>query len=482
MSSKYETVIGLEIHAELKTATKIFCSCPNEFGGEPNTNVCPICLGLPGVMPVFNKKVLEFAVKAGLALDCEIAPFSKFDRKNYYYPDLPKNYQVSQYDLPICKGGSVEVEIDGEIRKIGITRVHMEEDAGKLIHGGATISSSQYSLVDLNRTGVPLIEIVSEPDMRSAEEARAYMEKVKAILEYLEVSDVKMEQGSLRCDANISLRLVGTEKLGTKAEIKNMNSFRSLQRAIEYEVERQTEILDEGGRIIQETRTWDEEKGETFSMRNKEEAHDYRYLPEPDLVPIIVDPQWVQALKDALPELPDARRERLIGKMGLSAYDAGIITGNRALAEYFDHVTARFNEPKTVANWLMGELLRLINAAGMEINENKISPEQFAALLQAQTEGKLSGKMAKTVFEEMFATGKDPAEIIKEKGLAQISDEGALGGIIEKIIAANPRSVEDFKAGKDKAIGFLVGQIMKETKGQANPGLVNKLLLEKLNG
>jgi aspartyl-tRNA(Asn)/glutamyl-tRNA(Gln) amidotransferase subunit B len=480
MSQKYETVIGLEIHVELKTATKIFCPCPNEFGGEPNTHVCPVCLGLPGVMPVFNKRVLEFAVKAGLALNCEIAAYSKFDRKNYYYPDLPKNYQVSQYDLPICKLGSLEIDINGEPKTIGITRIHMEEDAGKLLHGGATITSSQYSRVDLNRTGVPLIEIVSEPDLRSAEEARAYMEKMKAILEYLNVSDVKMEQGSLRCDANISLRLVGAEELGTKAEIKNMNSFRSLQRAIEYEVERQTEILDEGGRIVQETRSWDEEKGLTVSMRSKEEAHDYRYLPEPDLVPIIVDPKWVDELRTSLPELPDARKQRFVKELGLSEYDAGIITGNRALADYFDEVVIKYNDPKTVANWLMGELLRLINAGDMEITDNKIKADQFASLLQLQADGTISGKMAKTVFEEMFATGKDPEVIVKEKGMVQISDEGALATLIEKVLAANPRSVEDYQAGKGKAIGFLVGQVMKETKGQANPSVVNKLLIEKM--
>jgi aspartyl-tRNA(Asn)/glutamyl-tRNA(Gln) amidotransferase subunit B len=341
-------------------------------------------------------------------------------------------------------------------------------------------TSSHYSRVDLNRTGVPLIEIVSEPDLRSAEEARAYMEKMKAILEYLDVSDVKMEQGSLRCDANISLRLVGAEELGTKAEIKNMNSFRSLQRAIEYEVERQTEILDEGGRIVQETRSWDEEKGLTVSMRSKEEAHDYRYLPEPDLVPIIVNPKWVDELRTSLPELPDARKQRFVKELGLSEYDAGIITGNRALADYFDEVVIKYNDPKTVANWLMGELLRLIKAGDMQIAENKISPDQFASLLQLQADGTISGKMAKSVFEEMFATGKDPEVIVKEKGMVQISDEGALATLIEKVLAANPRSVEDYQAGKGKAIGFLVGQVMKETKGQANPSVVNKLLIEKM--
>ncbi len=481
MSAKYETVIGLEIHAELKTSTKIFCSCPNEFGREPNTDICPICLGLPGVMPVFNKKVLEYAVKAGLATNCQIAPFSKFDRKNYYYPDLPKNYQVSQYDLPICRNGSIEITANDEKRRIGITRIHMEEDAGKLLHAGATISSSDYSLVDLNRTGVPLIEIVSEPDMRSAEEARVYMEKLRSILEYIGVSDVKMEQGSLRCDANISLRHFGEKKLGVKTEIKNMNSFRSLQRAIEFEVERQTEILNAGGRIIQETRTWDEEKGKTVSMRSKEEAHDYRYLPEPDLVPIVVDPAWVEELRSGMTELPDARRKRLTEQLGLPEYDAGIITGTRALSDYFDSVRTLFDEPKTVANWLMGELMRLLNSAGLEITANKITPENFAELLKLQAEGAISGKMAKVVFEEMFMTGKTPEEIVKARGIVQISDTEALAGIISTVLEKNPRSVEDFKAGKEKAIGFLVGQVMKETKGQANPGLVNKLLIEQLN-
>lgn len=481
MGSKYEVVIGLEVHAELKTKTKIFCPCPTEFGGEPNTHVCPVCLGLPGVLPVLNKRVLEYAVRAGLALNCEIAQFSKFDRKNYFYPDLPKAYQISQFDLPICIGGQLEIEVNGETKNIGITRVHMEEDAGKLLHGGATIASSQYSLVDYNRTGVPLIEIVSEPDMRSAEEAKAYLEKMKAILEYIDVSDVKMEQGSLRCDANISLRLVGAEELGTKTEIKNMNSFRSLQKAIEYEIERQEDILEEGGKIIQETRSWDEEKGVTVSMRSKEAAHDYRYFPDPDLVPIVVDSAWVEEIKEALPELPDAKKERLIREMGLSDYDAGIITGSRALADFFDQVVTRYNEPKTVANWIMGEFLRLLNATNQEIDQTKISPESFAALLELQDKGTISGKMAKAVFEEMFETGKNPANIVKEKGMAQISDEGALISIIEKIIAANPKSVEDYKAGKGKAIGFLVGQVMKETKGQANPGAVNKLLIEKLD-
>lgn len=481
MSAKYEAVIGLEVHSELKTQTKIFCSCPTEFGGEENTHVCPVCLGLPGTLPVLNEKALEYAVRAGLAVNCDIAGFSKFDRKNYFYPDLTKAYQISQYDLPICKEGYLDITVDGINKRIGITRIHLEEDAGKLLHGGSTITTSNYSLADYNRAGVPLIEIVSEPDMCSAEEAKAYMEKLKSILEYIDVSDVKMEQGSLRCDANVSIRLIGAKELGTRAEIKNMNSFRALQRAIEYEIERQIEVIEEGGRIIQETRTWDEEKGITLSMRSKEEAHDYRYFPDPDLVPVMVNPSWVQGIKDSLPELPDARRDRLINKLGLSEYDAGIITGSRLLAEFFDETVTMYNEPKTVANWIMGELLRLQNANNLEIQQIKVTPAKLAALLKLLAEGTVSGKMAKSIFEEMFATGQEPQVIVKEKGMAQISDEGSLVTIIERVIAANPQSVVDYKAGKEKALGFLVGQIMKETKGQANPGLVNKLLKEKMD-
>lgn len=479
---QYETVIGLEVHCELKTATKIFCSCPTEFGGEENTHVCPVCLGFPGVLPVLNKNVLEYAVRAGLALNCTIADFSKFDRKNYFYPDLPKAYQISQYDLPICKEGRLDIQLSsGDVKRIGITRIHMEEDAGKLLHGGATITTSQYSLVDYNRTGVPLLEIVSEPDMRSAEEARAYVEKLKAILEYIDVSDVKMEQGSLRCDANVSIRPVGSAKLGTKVEIKNMNSFRSLQRAIEYEVKRQQEFIEKGGTIIQETRTWDEDEGISVSMRSKEEAHDYRYLPDPDLVPIRIESSWVREIEDSLPELPDARKERLVKELGLPEYDAAVITGSKALADFFDRTVQKYNEPKTVANWIMGEFLRLLNANSLDIKDSKVTPGSMAALLKIQGAGTISGKIAKTVFEEMFETGKEPAEIIKEKGLVQISDESSLGSVIEGVLAANPQSVEDYKAGKEKAIGFLVGQVMKETKGQANPGVVNKLLKERMS-
>lgn len=480
MCIEYEVVIGLEVHTELKTKTKIFCSCPTEFGGEENTHVCPVCLGLPGVLPVLNKRVLEFAIRTGLALDCKIAGFSKFDRKNYFYPDLPKAYQISQYDLPICYHGCLEIEIGKAAKKIGITRVHMEEDAGKLVHDGATINTSAYSLGDYNRAGVPLLEIVSEPDLRSPEEARIYLEKLKAILEYIDVSDVKMEQGSLRCDANISLRPQGVKTLGTKAEIKNMNSFKALQKALEYEIERQRKILEKGGRIIQETRTWDDAQGVTASMRSKEEAHDYRYFPDPDLVPLVVDPQWVKKIKASLPELPDTKRKRLVSEMALPDYDARIITGSKALADFFDRVVAGYNEPKTVSNWMMGELLRLLNAKNIEIDKCQVTPENLAALLQIQADGTISGTMAKAVFEEMFNTGQDPALIVREKGLVQISDESMLAGVIDKVIAANPQSVADYKAGKEKTLGALVGQVMKETKGQANPRIVNKLLKEKL--
>ncbi|MFZ5944329.1 MAG: Asp-tRNA(Asn)/Glu-tRNA(Gln) amidotransferase subunit GatB [Bacillota bacterium] len=477
---QYEAVIGLEVHVELKTKTKIFCGCPTEFGGEPNTHACPICLGLPGVLPVLNKKVLEYAVKAGLATNCNIAEFSKFDRKNYFYPDLPKAYQISQYDLPIAEHGYLDINVQGETKRIGITRIHMEEDAGKLVHQGLTISSSNSSLVDYNRTGVPLIEIVSEPDIRSAEEAKAYLELLKAILEYIEVSDVKMEQGSLRCDANVSIRPVGSKEFGTKAEVKNLNSFRSVHRAIEYEIARQIKAVEEGEKIIQETRTWDENKGVTLSLRSKEEAHDYRYFPDPDLTPLVISREWVHELNDNLPELPVAKKQRLIAQHGLPEYDAGVITSSKALADFYDRTVAMYSDYKTVSNWIMVELLKLLNAEGMEISQTKLEPEALAKMLQMIEKGAISGKMAKQVFEEMFNTGKDPEAIVKEKGLVQISDEGQISGIIEQVIANNPKSVEDFKAGKDKAIGFLVGQVMKETKGQANPGLVNKLLKEKL--
>lgn len=478
--NNYEVVIGLEVHTELKTKSKIFCGCTTEFGGEQNTHVCPVCLGLPGVLPVLNKKVLEYAIKAGLALNCQIAEFSKFDRKNYFYPDLPKNFQTSQYDLPIAEHGQLEITVDGQHKTIGITRVHMEEDAGKLVHAGATISTSDHSFVDYNRTGVPLCEIVSEPDMSSPEEARAYLEKIKAILEYTEVSDCKMEEGSLRCDANISLRPFGQKELGTKTEIKNMNSFKALQRALEYEIERQTEILDEGGRIIQETRTWDDAKGISLSMRSKEEAHDYRYFPEPDLVPIVVEAPWIERIKASLPELPDARQKRYVEQLGLSEYDASVITSSKYMADYFEACLGHHSDAKAISNWLMGELSRLLNANNQDITGCPISPENLAKMLQLLDKGTISSKIAKTVFEEMYANGKDPETIVQEKGLVQISDEGAIAAIIDAVLEANPQSVADYRAGKKQSIGFLVGQVMKQTKGKANPGVVNKLLEEKL--
>lgn len=475
----YEVVIGLEVHTELKTESKIFCGCSTKFGSEQNTNVCPVCLGLPGVLPVLNEKVVDFAVRTGLALNCQILPFSKFDRKNYYYPDLPKNFQTSQSDLPIAVNGYLDIEVNGETKRIGITRVHMEEDAGKLVHAG-TIARSDYALVDYNRTGVPLLEIVSEPDIRSAEEAKAYLEKLKAILQYIDVSDCKMEEGSLRCDANISLRPMGATQLGTKAELKNMNSFRSVQRGIEYEVERQAEVLDEGGRVIQETRSWDDGKGITISMRSKEQAHDYRFFPEPDLVPIVVDPARVEEIRTNLPELPDARKVRLVNSHGLSSYDAEVLTASRAMADYFDQVVKLGADAKAAANWLMGDLSKHLNAGEATIDECLVTPERLAGLLALLDKGTISSKIAKTVFEEMWSSGKTAETIVQEKGLVQISDEGAIIAVVEAVIAASPQSVADYQAGKERAIGFLVGQVMKQTKGRANPELVNKLLRERM--
>ena len=476
---QFGTVIGLEVHTELKTASKIFCGCTTEFGGEQNTHVCPVCLGLPGVLPVLNEKVLEFAIRTGLALNCTISPYSKFDRKNYYYPDLPKNFQTSQYDLPICENGYLDIEVGGETKRIGITRVHMEEDAGKLVHAG-TISNSEYALVDYNRTGVPLLEIVSEPDIRTPEEAKAYLEKIKSILSYIDVSDCKMEEGSLRCDANISLRPIGQEQFGTKAEIKNVNSFKAVQRALEYEVERQTEVLEEGGRIIQETRTWDDSRGVTLSMRNKEQAQDYRYFPEPDLVPIVVDASWVESIRQALPELPEARKQRIMKDHGLSAYDAEVITAARPMADYYDALVAAGAEAKAAANWLMGEVSKHLNACSLDIRSCPVPPASLAEMIALIDKGTISGKIAKTVFESMWNEGKTATVIIKEQGLVQMSDEGELGGIVEAVIAAHPQSVADFKAGKEKAIGYLVGRVMKKSQGKANPALAQKLIRERL--
>jgi len=478
-SDKYEMVCGVETHVEMATKTKIFCGCSTEFGGEQNTHVCPVCLGLPGVLPVLNKEVVNLAIKAGLALNCRIAEFSKFDRKNYYYPDLPKNYQTSQYDLPICKNGWLEIQVNGQSKRIGITRAHMEEDAGKLVHSGETITTSHSSGVDYNRTGVPLLEIVSEPDMRSVDEVLAYLEELVQIMEYAGISDCRMEQGSVRFDINVSLRPLGSSEFGIRTETKNLNSFSSVRRCLEYELERQAELLDEGEKIIQETRTWDEGKGITLSLRTKEEAHDYRYFPEPDLVPLVIDREWVEKIRSAMPELPAAKRARY-QSLGLSPYDAGVLTSAKAMADYFDQALALFADAKTLANWVMGDLSALLKANNCSFEESPVSPKQLAGLLSLIKTGQISGKIGKTVIEEIYTTGKDPETIVKEKGLVQISDEGALEKIIAEVLAANPKSVSDYQAGKESAIGFLVGQVMKATKGQANPGLVNKILKEKL--
>lgn len=476
--AKYETVVGLEVHVELRTKSKIFCGCSTEFGAPPNTHTCPVCLGHPGALPVLNRQAVEYAMKAAMALNCEIGDISRFDRKNYFYPDSPKAYQISQADHPIGQGGWIDIEVGGETKRIGITRVHLEEDAGKLIHeegGGA-------SLVDLNRVGTPLIEIVSEPDIRSPEEARAYLEKLRAIMLYCEVSDVKMEEGSLRCDANISLRPWGQREFGTRVELKNMNSFRSVQRGLEYEQWRQADILDSGGEVVQETRRWDESQSKTLSMRTKEEAEDYRYFPDPDLVIVTIDEEWKARVRASIPELPDARKARYMEDLGLSDYDAGVITSSKKLADLFEESLNYTKDAKAAANWIMGDLLGYLNANNLELDDVKLTGQGLGEMLDLLEKGTISGKIAKTVFKTMLETGKRPQQIVEEQGLVQISDEGAIREIVERVVASNPQSVADYKAGKQKAIGFLVGQVMRETKGKANPAIVNKLLVEVLNG
>ena len=477
---KYEAVIGLEIHSELKTKTKIFCGCATTFGAEQNTHVCPVCLGLPGVLPTVNRRVVEFAIKAGLATNCTINKYSKFDRKNYYYPDLPKNWQTSQYDLPIAEHGWVDIDVEGERKRVRLTRIHMEEDAGKLVHSGTNIKDSATSNVDYNRTGVPLIEIVSEPDMHSAEEARAYMEKIKAILEYIDVSNCRMEEGNLRADINVSLRPVGTTELGTRTEMKNINSFKSLEDAINYEIERQTEVLEDGGHVIQETRTWDPDRGITLSMRSKENAHDYRYMPEPDLPPIVTTEEEIEAYRKSLPELPDARRARLEEEYGLSDYDAGIITSSRQMAEYFDAVIAEGADAKQAANWIMGDLSKNLNADGLTIDKSPVEAKRLGQMILLIAKGTISGKIAKKVFSEMWTCPDAPEKIVKDKGLVQITDTAAIEAIVDKVIADNQKAVDDYKGGNKKAIGALVGQVMKQSRGKANPQMVNELLAKKL--
>lgn len=479
---KYETVVGLEVHTELKTKSKIFCGCSTEFGGDQNTHVCPVCLGLPGVLPVLNKKVVEYAIRVGLALNCEIIKFNKFDRKNYYYPDLPKNFQTSQYDLPICLNGHLDIEVDGQTRRIRITRIHMEEDAGKLVHSGNTISTSDSSSVDYNRTGVPLLEIVSEPDIRSGAEARAYVEKLRSILKYLDVSDVRMEEGSLRCDANISVRLMGETQLGTKTEIKNMNSLTALQKGIEYEAIRQAEALEDGDTIVQETRTWDDAKGQTLSMRKKEAENDYRYFPEPDLMPIVISDDMIEAARQSLPELPDAKQARFVAQYGLSDEDSITLTALRETADYLDATVKAGADAKTAANWMLGDLSKMVNENNLTFAQAPVTPENLAAMIALIDKGTISGKIAKKVIVSMWETGKDPDTIVKEQGLVQITDTGAIEAIVKEVIANNPKSVEDFNNGKGKAIGFLVGQVMKASKGRANPGVVNELLQKYLKG
>lgn len=477
----YEAVIGLEIHSELKTNTKIFCGCATEFGAEQNTHVCPVCLGLPGVLPVLNRRVVEFAIKAGLALNCKINTFSKFDRKNYYYPDLPKNFQTSQYDLPIAEHGYVDIDIEGKKKRIRITRIHMEEDAGKLVHSGSTIKDSTTSNVDYNRTGIPLIEIVSEPDMSSPQEARLYMEKVKSILECIDVSNCRMEQGNLRADLNVSLRPEGTEKLGTKAEMKNINSFKAVEDALTYEIERQQEILEDGGHIVQETRTWDPNRGITLSMRTKEEAQDYRYMPEPDLVPIVTTEEEIENYRKSLPELPDARQARLEKDYNLSSYDAGIITSSRHMADYFDKIIATGADPKLAANWMMGDLSKNLNAENKTIEDSPVEAERLGKMINLISKGTISSKIAKKIFEEMWTSPDDPEKIVSDKGLVQITDTKEIEAIVDAVIEANPKAVADYKGGNKKAVGALVGQVMKQSKGKANPGLVNQLLAQKLD-
>lgn len=473
---QYEAVIGLEVHAQMLTESKIFCGCSTKFGSEPNTQTCPVCIGMPGVLPVLNKKAVEFAIKTGLAMNCKISPYSRFARKNYFYPDLPKGYQISQYELPICEGGYIEISIDGKIKKIGITRIHMEEDAGKNIHEGG----GAYSFVDLNRAGVPLMEIVSEPDIRSPLEAVLYMKKLRSILRYLGVCDGNMEQGSLRCDANVSIRPVGQKEFGVKTELKNINSFKFVEKALDYEIKRQIKILEEGGRIVQETRLWDSVAGITQSMRTKEEAHDYRYFPEPDLVPIIVEQDWIDSIRSSLPELPDEKRQRFISMYGLPEYDADFLTSERAIADWYERAVKAGGHPKTVSNWMMVELMRMLNEENKSIEECLIKPEQLASMLKFIDDGLISGKIAKTVFEEMYKSGKDARQIIEEKGLVQISDESILIGIIEDIVSKNPKEVERYRAGEEKLFGFFVGQVMKATKGRANPSAVNELLKKRL--
>ena len=477
MREDYESVIGLEVHAELSTKTKIFCSCPTAFGAAPNTQVCPICMAMPGTLPVLNEKVVEYAVKAGLATNCTISKDSKNDRKNYYYPDLPKSYQISQYDKPLCRNGYVEIDTKNGKKKIRILRIHIEEDAGKLNHddfGGG-------SLVDLNRAGVPLIEIVSEPDMASPEEADAYLKKLKSILEYIEVSDCKMQEGSFRADVNVSVKKKTDNKLGTRTEMKNMNSFRSITRGIEYEIDRQIDVIENGGTIEQETLRWDEVSGKTFSMRDKEDAQDYRYFPEPDLVAIKLSDEYIQNVKDNLPELPESRRDRYLNEYKMTEKETGIIVGSKYLSDLFEKASEICGNRKGVSNWIISDISRILNEKEMEPSEIPFSAEYLAHLVMLIDKGTISSSIGKKVIEELFENPREPEDIIKEKGWIQISDEGAIKEVVKQILETNPQSIADYKAGKDRALGFLVGQAMKATKGKANPQMLNKIFIEEIN-
>ena len=478
--AKYEPVIGLEVHVQLATRTKIFCGCPTSFGAPPNTNVCPVCLGLPGALPVLSREAVELAVKASIALNCRVNPVSRFARKNYFYPDLPKGYQISMYDEPLAEHGFVDIEVDGAQKRIGITRVHMEDDAGKSIHDGFR-DSDRYTYVDLNRCGTPLIEIVSEPDMRSSDEAFAYLTELKQTLQFVEISTCDMEKGHLRCDANVSVRLKGAEKFGVKAEVKNLNSFRFLKQALDYEIARQVAVIEGGGRIQQETRLYNSDTGETVGMRSKEHAHDYRYFPEPDLVPLRVGHAWREELIRSMPELPAKKRARFIEQFGLREYDAQVLTATRAMAEYFEEVADVSKDPKMAANWVMGELAGLLKGAGKEITESPVSAKHLGELVALISKGQLTGKLAKEVLPKMFETGDTPAVIMEREGLKPITDTGALEKIVDEVIAGNPKQVEQFRGGKATVIGFLVGQVMKASRGQANPATVTELLKSKLS-
>ena len=477
---EYEPVIGLEVHAQLLTRSKIFCGCSTAFGEEPNTLICPVCTGQPGSLPVLNRRAVEFAIRLGLATASRIAPYSLFARKNYFYPDLPKGYQISMYEHPLAVDGSIEINVQGQKKKIKLIRIHMEEDAGKLKHG-ETPETASFSYVDFNRTGVPLVEIVGGPDIRSPQEAGDYLRKLRALLQYLEICTGNMEEGSFRCDANVSVRPKGQKEFGTRTEVKNMNSFRHVEKALEYEIKRQIGVLEGGEEVVQETRLWDPNQGVTVSMRSKEEAHDYRYFPDPDLVPISIDEAWIEQIRGSLPELPDQKRERFIKEYQIPEYDAEILTSTKAMANYYEECIRLFPEAKTVSNWMMGDLLKELKRDEREIEQCPVTPKHLAEMLVLIKKGTISGKIAKDVFEEMYRTGDRPEKIVKDKGWVQILDEGEIEGVIRRVMEANPKLVEDYRKGKDKLFGFFVGEVMKATKGKANPKLLNELLKEKLN-